>query len=198
MYIFCSSILISYREYEKTYDELLKLDFGAKNGEKFAGLKISTFEEILKKFACRVIMNLHIKIWDCNQKDDKLKEIVGLIRKYDAEKYVYFMTSNDCMIEKAMKYAPDIEICVGWDGNKDDKMSMVDRAIKLGAKKIQLFKPYFDENTVKKAHENNIICNVFWADDPEEAKKYINMGIDTILTNDYNIVSQAVKPAIDK
>ena len=37
--------------YERTYEELLKLDFGAKSGEKFRGLKIATFEDILKKFA---------------------------------------------------------------------------------------------------------------------------------------------------
>ena len=90
-----------------------------------------------------------------------------------------------------MAYAPDIPVCLGWDGNKD-KMSMVDRALKLGIKKIQLFKPYFDENTVKRAKENGIICNVFWSDDPEEAQKFLDMGIDTILSNDYLRVSSAV------
>ena len=44
-----------------------------------------------------------------------------------------------------------------------------------------------------KAHESGIRCNVFWADDIEEAKNYLNMGIDTILTNDYNNISQIVK-----
>ena len=46
---------------------------------------------------------------------------------------------------------------------------------------------------IDKAHANGIICNVFWSDDPEEAKQFLNMGIDTILTNDYNLVAQAVK-----
>lgn len=179
--------------YEKTYAELLELDFGIKHGEKFAGMKIPTFEEILKRFAGQVIMNIHVKIWDCHQPENKLEEIVGLIRKYDAQKHVYFMTNNDEMLAKSMAYAPDIDVCVGWDGNTEDKMSMVHRAIKLGAKKIQLYKPYFDEFTVMKAHENNIICNVFWSDDIEEAKKYLDMGIDTILTNDYHLISQILK-----
>ncbi len=178
--------------YEKTYTELLSLDFGIKHGEKFAGLKIPTFEEILKRFAGRVIMNIHVKIWDEHQADDKLEEIVGLIRKYDAQAHVYFMTANDDMLAKAMAYAPDIPVCVGWDGNKEDKMAIVNRAIKLGAKKVQLFKPFFDENTVKKAREAGIICNVFWSDDVKEAAVYLNMGIDCILTNDYNLVSQAI------
>lgn len=178
--------------YDKTYAELMALDFGVKHGEKFRGLKICTFEDILGKFAGRVVMNIHVKIWDYNFENDMLEQIVSLIRKYDAQKHVYFMTSNDRMIEKAMAYAPDIPSCVGWDGNQDP-MSMVDRAIALGAHKIQLFKPYFNEETVKKAHENGILCNVFWADDTQEACRYLDMGIDTILTNDYLAVSNAVK-----
>jgi glycerophosphoryl diester phosphodiesterase len=176
--------------YEHTYEELLKLDFGVKFGEKFTGLKISTFEEILRKFAGRVIMNIHVKIWDSNFADHMMEEIVALIRKYDCEKHVYFMTTNDAMIKKVMEYAPDISVCVGWDGNKEP-MSIVDRAIALRAKKVQLFKPYFNQETINKAHEHAIACNVFWSDDPEEAISYRNMGIDCILTNDYLKIKNA-------
>ena len=38
---------------------------------------------------------------------------------------------------------------------------------------------------IVEAHKNGILCNVFWADDPEEAIRYRTMGIDCILTNDY-------------
>ena len=170
--------------YDHTYDELLKLDFGIKSPERFSGLKITTFEEILQKFASRVVMNIHVKIWDYKLQNDMLAEIVALIRKYDCERHVYFMTSNDEAIKRAMAYAPDIKCCVGWDGNHDP-MSIVDRAIALGAYKVQLFKPYFNEESVQKAHANGILCNVFWSDNPEEAIEFLNMGIDTILTNDY-------------
>ena len=170
--------------YEHTYGELLRLDYGAKKGEKYRGLRIPTFEEILKKFAGRVIMNIHVKIWDAELPEDKMEEIVALIRKYDCEKHVYFMTTSDRILRRVMEYAPDIAVCVGWDGN-EHPMSMVERAVRLGAKKIQLYKPYFNEETVKRAHELGIICNVFWADDPREARRYLDMGIDTILTNDY-------------
>ena len=72
-------------------------------------------------------------------------------------------------------------------------MSMPSRAIKLGAKKIQLFKPYFNAQTVKYAHENGILCNVFWSDDPTETKEFLEMGIDTILANDYLSIANTVK-----
>ena len=178
--------------YDHTYEELLALDFGFKRGEKFRGLKIPTFEEILQKFAGRVVMNIHVKIWDCKRENPMIEEMVALIRKYDCEKHVYFMTTNDAMIRRVMAYAPDIAVCVGWDGNHDP-MSMVDRAIELGAYKVQLFKPYFNAETVKKAHAHGILCNVFYADDPEEARTYFEMGIDTVLTNDYLAIANATE-----
>ena len=178
--------------YEHTYKELLKLDFGVKHGEKFRGLKIPTFEEILQKFAGRVIMNIHVKIWDADFEDDMIEEIVSLIRKYDCEKHVYFMTTNDRIIRKLMQFAPEICVCVGWDGNKEP-LSIVKRAIALGAQKVQLFKPYFNQQSIDIAHEHGILCNVFWSDDPEEAIEYRSMGIDCILTNDY----LAIKNALD-
>lgn len=178
--------------YEKTYEELLKLDFGVKHGEKFKGLKIPTFEEILQKFAGRVIMNIHVKIWDNEFENPMVEEIVALIRKYDCSKHVYFMTHSDKNIKRVMEYAPDIKVCVGWDGNKDP-ISIVDRAIKLGAYKVQLFKPYFNQESVDKAHAHGILCNVFYADDADEARKYFEMGIDTVLTNDYLSIYNAVK-----
>ena len=46
---------------------------------------------------------------------------------------------------------------------------------------------------IDKAHENGIICNVFWADEPEEAVEFLKMGVDTILTNDYLLIANAVK-----
>ena len=46
---------------------------------------------------------------------------------------------------------------------------------------------------IDKAHANGIICNIFWSDDADEAKKFLDMGIDTILTNDYNLISQILK-----
>ena len=176
---------------DMTYAELLKYDFGHGN-EKLKGLKIITFEEILKKFSCHAVMNVHIKDTRADKEADIdfLNDIIALIRKYDCEKYVYFMSGNDKILEALMTLAPDITRCAGAG---DDKWAIVDRAIRYGCKKVQLFKPYFNQEMIDKAHANGIICNVFYADEPEEAQKYLDMGIDTILTNNYHLISQIVK-----
>ncbi|MBQ3005023.1 MAG: hypothetical protein IJD88_03745 [Clostridia bacterium] len=178
--------------YEHTYEELKQLDFGSKFDEKFKGIGIVTFEEILKKFACHVIMNIHVKTKDktCEYNPDSLKKIVALIDKYDCKEYVYFMCGNDNFLKVAQEIAPDICRCCGG-GNAP--WEIVDRAILYGCKKVQFFRDKFNQEMVDKAHANGIICNAFYADDVEKAKRYLEMGIDTILTNDYNLISQVVK-----
>ena len=172
-----------------TLDQLRQYDFGAKFGEKFKGMKILTFEEILKKFACHTVMNIHIKTYGNDAPVDRnhLQKIIDLVRQYDCEKHVYFMCGHDGVLEALQDMAPDITRCVGAG---DDPWGMVERALRYGCKKIQLFKPHFDQAMIDKAHANGIVCNVFWSDDPQEAKQFLDMGIDTILTNDYNLVSQ--------
>ena len=178
-----------------TYEELLKFDFGVKHGEKFKGLKIPTFEEILKQFASRTIMNIHVKIWDEDTEDDKLDEMAGLIRKYDCERHCYFMSRHDNMLKKSKQKYPLIGVCVGagpraWE--------IVERAIEIGAEKIQLVRWAYNQEMIDKAHANGIRCNIFWSDDPKEAVELIKSGIDCILTNDYLAVKTEVEKFINE
>ncbi len=177
--------------YEQDYADLIGLDFGVQHGEHFRGLRILRFEEILQKFACHVIMNIHIKP-DTNSPYDPaiFQKMLDLIDRYDCRRYVYFMITNDQLLALAQQMAPDIPRVVGYDGHPEH---MVERALRYGCKKIQLFKPYFDQQLMEDAHANGVLCNVFWSDDPEETKRLLDMGCDTILSNEYWAVAQAVE-----
>ena len=176
-----------------TLNELKKLDFGVKFGEKFKGLRILKFEDVLNKFSGQVIMNVHVKPLSYTEPypEEIMKKIVGLVRKFGCEKYVYFMLETDEQIRQFKQFAPDISVCVGH--LQDRPWQIVDRAIQFGCEKVQLYKPYFNQEMIDKAHKHGIICNVFWSDEEKEAEKFLKMGIDTILTNDYNLISQVVK-----
>ena len=100
------------------------------------------------------------------------------------------MCGNDSFLKLAKEIAPDICRCCG--GGKAP-WEIVDRAIRFDCKKVQLVKSYFNQEMIDKAHKNGIVCNVFWSDDTEETQRFLEMGIDTILTNDYNIISHIVK-----
>jgi glycerophosphoryl diester phosphodiesterase len=136
-------------------------------------------------------MNIHIKP-DRQEPYDRalFQKILDLIDRYDCRKYVYFMAANDYVLALAQEMAPDIARCVGHDGHPEN---MIDRALKYDCKKIQWYMDQFDQTLVDRAHELGIINNVFYADTPEKCEKYLKMGMDTILTNDYNRISQIVE-----
>lgn len=176
--------------WDLTLDEIRQADFGIRKGEKFKGLRIVLFEDILKKFACQTIMNVHIKSRDnvTPLPEETLNKIISLIRKYDAAKHVYFMTGNRAVQKQLNALAPDIARCMGAG---DHPWDIVKEAIELDCSKVQLFKPYFNQEMIDLAHKHGIRCNVFYADDPEEAVRYLDMGIDCILTNDYLSIQNA-------
>ena len=172
--------------WDHTLAQLKALDFGSKYGEAFAGLQIPTFEEILKKFSCHCVMNVHLKTG--GDKPEYLDKVISLIKKYDCEKYVYLMSAQDDVLERLQKEYPSVPRCagssVGWD--------VLDRATRYDCQKVQFFKPNFNQEMVDKAHAHGMICNVYWADDPQEAQTFLDMGIDTILTNDYHRIAAVV------
>ena len=133
-------------------------------------------------------MNIHVKIWDMERPERHYEEIARLLTQYDCKKHAYVMSTSNESLRAFHEIAPEIARCKGYN-NAD----YVRDAVALGCQKVQLFKPYFDQASVDFAHENGLRCNVFWSDDPEEAKKFLNMGIDTILTNDYLALKDLLK-----
>ncbi len=178
--------------WDLTYEEMKTADFGVKAGDKYKGLRVVLFEEILKKFACQTIMNVHVKSRDnvTPLPEETLIKIIALIRRYDAAKHVYFMTGNSAVQKQLKALAPDIARCKGAG---DKPWDIVKEAIELECDKVQLFKPYFNQEMIDLAHAHGIKCNVFYADDPEEANRYLEMGIDCILTNDYLSIQNATQ-----
>ncbi|MBO4303045.1 MAG: hypothetical protein J6A21_00490 [Lentisphaeria bacterium] len=176
---------------EKTFEELLKLDFGAKaSSPSFAGLKILTVEEILMRFPRQAVLNIHIKSTPGEKfSRENLKKVTDLLEKYDCSAHAYFMGDPEVM-EAAMEVAPHIRRCMAGGATEESKYSIVERALEWNCHKVQFFKPCITQAMVDKAHANNILCNVFWSDDPAEAEKFLEMGIDTILSNDYFRIAQ--------
>ena len=182
--------------WEYTLEELKAFNFGKGYNGVYDGLKVLTFEEILCKFSSHVIMNIHIKSRSNKEPlpENFLKKIISLIDIYDCEKYVYFMSGNDHVLNQLGDLAPHLQRCVGGGDAKD---LVVERAIEMGCEKVQFFKDHISKEKVDLAHEHGIICNAFYADTVEKAEMYFDMGVDCILTNDYQRMYNAFKDRLD-
>ncbi len=179
---------------EKTFEELRALDFGARADERLRGLRIPTLEEILRRFGCRTVMNMHLKTDGRERFDERhLEAVLGLIRRYDCRRHLYVMCSSDPVHEQIREADPGLARCMGvgsapWE--------IVERAIRLGCAKVQLFKPYFDDAMIRRARENGVRVNLFYANDPAEAVAALERGVDTILTDNYVAVADAVRAQV--
>ncbi len=183
--------------WDYTLEELRKFNFGKGFDGVYDGLKVITFEDILKKFSSHVIMNIHIKSRDNKNPlpESYLKKIISLIDIYDCDKYIYFMSGNDEVLKQLGALAPHLKRCVGGGDAKD---FVVERAIELGCEMVQFFKEHITPEKVTLAHEHGIICNYFYCDTAEKANYFLDMGIDTILTNDYQRIYNAVSDRLGK
>ena len=178
--------------WEHTLSELKALDFGCKFSEKYKDLRIPTFEDILQKFASRVIMNIHVKIWDVAASDFYIDKIATLIEKYDCTRHVYFMSTNTDALIEMRERLPGAGYCQGaGKGNA----AMVETAIAHGFDKVQLvsWHPY-DKAMIDRCHEHGIRVNFCSADKPDDAKYLLDMGVDCVLTNDF----QRIKVTFDE
>lgn len=164
-----------------TLEELRKLDFGGRFSPRFEGVRITTFEEVLQAYARQVIINLHIKSGGKEYPAENFMKIIDLLKRYDQMEHVYIMAEVSVM-KRALELAPEIPRCMS---SAPDHWKIVDRAIEYKCSKIQIWAPDYDQAMIDRAHENGIRCNVFYSDKPEEARKMFEMGMDTILTNDY-------------
>jgi len=184
--------------WEHTYEELLQYDFGVKKNPKFAGLRICTFEDILKKFAGQCIMNIHVK----NAKafevtEEEIAQIARLIKKYDCERHCYFMSGAPYVLDIMRRVAPQIPRCAGAGSEKP--YDLVEKAVEFDCVKIQiftpdlpLFAPDYIEQTCRRAHEKGIRVNICQADDPETAVRFLEAGCDTIMTNEFKLIQNTV------
>ena len=144
------------------YKELKKLDFGIKYGEKFKGLKIVSFEDVLRQLGGRTVMNIYVCIWDGADNPIMIDRITGAVRKYGCEKSVYFTCGNKNSLKKAKEYAPDISFCLHAGS---DYMNVVDNALYAKADRVQFLKPYFNAEMIEKAHKNGLVCGIYSSDE---------------------------------
>ncbi len=176
---------------ERTLSELKSLDFGSRFSEAYKDLRLPTFEEILAKFAGRVVMNIHVKIWDSKNGDRMIEKIASLVEKYDCVRHVYFMSTNTEALLEMRERLPDASYCQGAGEGND---VMVEKAIKHKFDKVQIvsWHPY-DKAMIDRCHEHGIICNFCQANTSEKAKELFDMGIDCVLTDDYHRVKSGLE-----
>lgn len=156
---------------DKTYNELLKYDFGNK---KYIGEKIVTLEEFLKYFSKKEIY-LFIEIKEKDYEDD----IVRLIKKYNS-KYITLISFKHDALKKIRELSSDINI--GLLISYIDK-DIIEKCKKINMNNILLTSVSINEEVLSHLHSNNFLVTAWAILTNKEAKRMEKLGVDAIITD---------------
>ena len=161
--------------WELTYADVEKLDVGRHFSPKFAGEKIPTLDSIIKAANKKIKLNIEIKV---NGHQKHLAERV--VKLIDDNHFV-----NQCVVSS-------------FDYNSLQKVKKLDPKIKIGyiifrgVKNVSsLNVDFFSVNSsiatpdlIEKIHNNHKAIYVWTVNNTEKMKKFINLGVDSIITDD--------------
>ena len=137
-------------------------------------------------------MNIHVKPEpDGNVKllYDRVERILRLLSRYACERFSY-IAGHEPVLQAALDINPSVARCC-LDRTRD--YTLVEKALEYKCEKLQFFKPYFNREMIDSAHANGIRCNIFWSDDPHETQHFLEIGIDSILSNNMLVTAPVIR-----
>ncbi len=176
--------------WDLTLAEIKTLDFGSGFAPAFAGMTAATFEEILQKFSCHTIMNIFVGT-NGKREEELVTKILALIDRYDCRQYVYITSASAQLLKTARSLDKTVSLC--FCQTDDTLCDAVNVAVECDCARVQFSTVYASEARVNAAHEAGLKVGIYCTNTPDEARKAIAMGADTLLTDDYYQVAKAVK-----
>lgn len=163
---------------ELDWAELRRLDASAGLGDAWAGVRLPRVEDVLEMADGLVGLNIHIK--DVGSDGLVIRRVCDLLTQRGLVDIGYLALSTEHALQIACEYAPGIpRACLTSQKEPEQSIAIAKR---WGCQRIQFYR-HVTERHIEQAHEAGLICNLFWSDEPEDAREYVRMGIDVILTN---------------
>ncbi len=167
---------------EMTLEELRKLDFGE-------GERIPTLEEVLKFAKDRVYVNIEIK------EPDIVEKVVKLVEKHDMVESVIISSFYHHALLKVKEVNPAILTAPLFMHRPVSAKSLANESKSNG---LHPFLEFIDDEMIKEAKSESLFVNVWTVDDPEDMRKFVNMGVSGIITNDVSTARKIVDELTEK
>nr|HML46817.1 glycerophosphodiester phosphodiesterase family protein [Clostridia bacterium] len=145
----------------------------------WAGTRVARLDEALRQLAGRVHLNVHIKL-EPGQSDALVRETADLLRDCRCAPHAY-LAGDARVLEIARTAAPDLARCCLEAQEEPDRL--LDAAIRYECARVQFFASAITEEHVARAKAHGLRVNVFYADEPDQARALFALGADAVLTN---------------
>lgn len=167
-----------------SFEYLRSVDAGIKRGEKFAGVKIPTFDEAIDCFPTNgVWLNVHC--------DDSVTDEVALKLKAKGRIHQAFIAAFAPGVKKARAVVPEIKTCLfampkdSWKHSwtAEERRASIAEVMALKCEFTQPHNADFTQDELYAYHANGGKVNFFWCNKPSRLPSLLARGIDFPLTD---------------
>lgn len=173
---------------QETRSEVLRtLDAGSWKNEQYKGEKIPFLEEMIETVPVNKKMVIEIKC--AIEVLPVLQQIVASCGKKDQLVFIAF----DWETILATKQLFSSNACYWLSSSAAEVSAKLNEAAQRGLDGINLNNKIINQETVKKAKELGLEVLSWTIDEPEEAKRLIQMGVTGITTNRPDLIRQSIQ-----
>ena len=162
---------------DMTYAEIRALDAGSWFGAAFKGERVPSLQEALELNAQHTRWNIEIKATSNTTWNPAQKVLEQVYHAGIADRCLISSFDEEALLQV---HTLDSSIATAIIGSG---RALLDKAAVTFARMINPNKKGTDASLVTEAHQRGLMVNVWPLDDPEEMRRYIDMGVDSITTN---------------
>ena len=163
------------------FEYLRSLDAGSWFDQKYKGEKIPTLSEVIATTSSSDIQyNVELKYFDPKSNWFE-NEIINTIKKFKIENRTVITARYEENILRLQEIDAKLDLALLQKERTPNEY--FDLLMELKLKTAQIRPSALNPTFLKKCHETGIRVFYFYADEPNEMKQVINLGIDGLLTN---------------
>lgn len=166
---------------EMTLEQLKALDAGSWFAGPYEGERIPTLDQTLEALPSPTVLIIHLRAHE-NNSDRCERAVAETIEKHQARKRSVITHHTRHGLQRLREIDANLRVC--WiPYGVEPLMEYVDDALYMGCRMIQPRAAEIDEALVAYAHNKDMWVTAFWADEADEMKRLIALGVDGIITN---------------
>jgi glycerophosphoryl diester phosphodiesterase len=164
---------------EHTLAELKALDAGAWRGERWAGQRIPTLDEVLDRYGARVYLNLEIKVGDTPQSgiEQQVAEAIAQRNLYDR---IVVSSFDFAIVRRLRQVDRQVRVALLAEADTDEAL---DLAAEIGAVGLHLKADLITAAIVVGAGTCGLGILAWTVDDESEMQRLIGLDIEAIVSN---------------
>jgi glycerophosphoryl diester phosphodiesterase len=174
-----------------TLKELKKMNVGEYLDPKFMEEQIPTLAEVLEIAMYLPIINIELKTF--LPYPGLEKKVLDILEEHKVKEKAIISSFNHHSLLKIKELDQEIKTGALFSAKMIDP---VEYALKHGFDAVNIQFLTADSELIQKAHENGIEVNVYTVNYYESALELFEMGVDTIVTDDIEMVKEARNSAV--